>query len=201
MIPYWPQPVWTIGSLRIHAFGVVEAAALICGYALVVWRARHSGLDDRRTGWLFLTMLVAGLGAGAAVNHALAGGSWLKPGESAAGMIAGVLAVAAAAVLRFGAGVLPHLDVLASAAPVIGGMARFGCFLAHDHRGRLNDGPFAVRFPEGSRIDIGLFECVVALAAIGPVWWLWRSRTAPGTVTAVVVAAGIALRIAATILR
>lgn len=77
MIPYWPQPVWAIGPLRIHAFGVAEAAALIAGFALVLSRSRDGGLDDRITGWLFIAGLIAGLLTGAAVNHESTGNSWL----------------------------------------------------------------------------------------------------------------------------
>jgi len=54
MIPYWPQPVWTAGPFSIHAFGVAQASALIVGFTLALRRARNSGLDDRRTGWLFI---------------------------------------------------------------------------------------------------------------------------------------------------
>jgi prolipoprotein diacylglyceryltransferase len=125
MIPYFAQPVWAIGPLNIHAFGIAEAAALVGGYALVLSRAKRSGLDDRRTGWLFIVMVLAGLLAGA----------WRQAGESATGVIAGALAVAIVAWLGLGAPILPHIDLLASTAPVIGALARFGCFLAHDHRG------------------------------------------------------------------
>ncbi len=129
------------------------------------------------------------------MNHAIAHTSWPNPGESVVGMMAGVLAVAAGAWWRWGSAILPHIDVLASVAPVIGALARFGCFLAHDHRGRSSSGLFAVRFPEGARIDLGLFECVAVLAMAGPIWWLWKSRPTPGVVSAVVVTAAIALRI------
>ena len=191
MIPYWPQPVWVFGSLKIHAFGLVEALALIAGYALVVARTRKAGLDERRVAWLFIAMLIVGLAVGWAV-----GGTLEQPAESAAGVIGGVIVVALAAWLRFGSSVLPLLDVMASATPVTAAIARFGCFLAHDHRGGLSTGLFSVRFPEGARNDIGLFECVLALMLAGPIWWYWRSRPAPGMVTLLMFTCVIAMRIA-----
>ncbi len=186
MIPYWPQPVWTIGPIAIHAFGAAQAVALITGYALVSWRATAAGLDRVITARLFVATLLGGLAAGIAV----------RPGFSASGMIAGAIAVALAAWLRWGPEMLRHIDTLASAAPSVAAVARFGCFLAHDHRARPSSGLFAVRFPEGSRIDLGLFECVISLLAIVPIWLLWRRKLKPGVVTAVVIVSGLLVRLA-----
>jgi phosphatidylglycerol---prolipoprotein diacylglyceryl transferase len=201
MIPFWPQPVWTIGPIAIHAFGLAQAVALVVGFALVILRARDTGLDDRRTGWLFIAGVLVGLTTGALTNLFSQGTSWRNPGESAMGVIAGALIVAGSAYVQFGAAIVADIDVLASTAPLIGGLARFGCFLAHDHRGMLSDGPFAVRFPEGSRIDLGLFDCVVALTLAGPIWLLWRTRPSAGMVTVTVVIATILLRVAGKFLK
>lgn len=200
MIPYWPQPVWTFGPLTIHAFGVAQAVALVAGYVIALSRARSAGLDERRTGRLFVVTVLVGLTSGYVVQHLLSGASWSQLGQSAAGMTAGAVGVVMAAWWWSGSTILPHIDTLASVAPLVNGIARFGCFLAHDHRGRPASGPFAVRFPEGARIDVGLVDCVIALAVAWPIWRLWRSRPQPGFVTAVTAVVAIAMRLVSSYL-
>lgn len=201
MIPYWPQPVWTLGPWTIHGFGVAQAVALVGGYALALRRARSAGLDELQMGRLFVLALLVGLTVGFLVHHVVSGAPWSQPGESAAGLTAGALAIAVGAWARWGASGLLYVDALASVAPLVGGVARLGCFLAHDHRGRSSSGLFAVRFPEGPRIDLGLVECVIAFAVAGPVWWLWRSRPPAGAVATIVGVASIGVRVVSSYLR
>jgi phosphatidylglycerol:prolipoprotein diacylglycerol transferase len=42
-------------------------------------------------------------------------------------------------------------------------IGRVGCFLIHDHIGRLSDCFLAVNFPYGARYDLGLFDSLLAL--------------------------------------
>ena len=59
-------------------------------------------------------------------------------------------------------------------------IARIGCFLVHDHPGRLTRFPLAVQFPGGARHDLGLYEAVVLLAIAGLLWRLWARRRLEG---------------------
>jgi len=45
MLPYFEQPVWQIGPLSIHAFGVAIAVAVWFGLALAAKRFARLGLD------------------------------------------------------------------------------------------------------------------------------------------------------------
>ena len=61
MLPYFEQPVWQIGPLAIHAFGVAVAVAAWFGLTIVQQRFDRLGLDpvlgQRLGGW----MLVGGI--------------------------------------------------------------------------------------------------------------------------------------------
>lgn len=58
MLPYFEQPVWQIGPLAIHAFGVAVAIAAWLGLTNVQRRLAHLGLDpllgQRLGGWMLL---------------------------------------------------------------------------------------------------------------------------------------------------
>lgn len=53
------------------------------------------------------------------------------------------------------------LNPLALGLSVAWAMGRVGCFMVHDHPGRLTDFPLAVAFPGGARHDLGLYEAAV----------------------------------------
>jgi len=64
--------------------------------------------------------------------------------------------------------ILPQLDAFALGLAPGWGIARLGCFTAHDHPGVLTNFPLAVAFPDGPRHDLGLYEAVLlgVLAAV-----------------------------------
>jgi phosphatidylglycerol:prolipoprotein diacylglycerol transferase len=57
------------------------------------------------------------------------------------------------------------------------GIARVGCFTVHDHPGVRTDFLLAVRFPDGPRHDLGLYEAILLLA-LGAVLWALHRRGA-----------------------
>src|SRR5687767_7015792 len=61
MLPYFEQPVWQLGPVTVHAFGVMVALAAFVGLTMVRRRFHRDGLDpevaDRLVGW----MIVAGV--------------------------------------------------------------------------------------------------------------------------------------------
>lgn len=59
--------------------------------------------------------------------------------------------------------ILPYADVVASCFPVSWTFGRLGCSIAHDHPGIHSDLWFAVRYPDGGRIDLGLLELLITI--------------------------------------
>ncbi len=82
--------------------------------------------------------------------------------SSAGGFLGGFLGVLAFARLTrrpFAASADRVMLGVAAAWP----LARFGCFLAHDHPGARSDGLLACAYPDGTRHDLGLYEALLAL--------------------------------------
>ncbi|HWB85102.1 MAG TPA: prolipoprotein diacylglyceryl transferase family protein [Bryobacteraceae bacterium] len=163
MIPYFPQLVWHVGRFEIHAFGIAAALALNVGFFLVMWRARRTNLDRDLAAGLFLATAVAGTLAGHLLFVIQNRGSLLRvwQGQSSAGVALGVGIVATA--IYF---LLPdhwlYLDALAFAFPFVWMLVRAGCAMAHDHPGRSTNSLLGVRFPAGTRYDLGLLEFLLA---------------------------------------
>jgi phosphatidylglycerol:prolipoprotein diacylglycerol transferase len=182
MIPYFPQPVLSIGGITVHAFGICAALALLTGFALVDRRAKLHGLERNWAGRVYVLTVLAGL---------LSGFLWSRvqgtPGISSTGLAAGGVACFAVLLLWSGArkpdAYWNSLDIYGFAFPFVYSIARWGCFLAHDHMGRSTDSWLGVRFPGETRFDLGLLYALSSAAVAGFLIWLNRGRVAPGVVS------------------
>jgi phosphatidylglycerol:prolipoprotein diacylglycerol transferase len=168
MLPYFEQPVWQIGPLTIHAFGVAVAVAALLGLTLVQKRFARLGLDprlgERLGGW----MLVGGI-LGAHLfsvlfyfPHKLRDDPWLilrvwEDVSSFGGFLGGL----AAALLFFATRArhvdrhtkLAYLDAIAFVFPAALAIGRFGCALAHDHPGTVTTFPLAISLRTDAALD------------------------------------------------
>jgi len=159
MLPYFEQPVWQIGPLSIHAFGIAVAVAAWFGLTIVQQRFAHLGLDpqvgQRLGGW----MLVGGI-LGAHLfsvllyfPHKLRDDPWLilRIWEDISSF-GGILGGLAAALIFFAKRArdedrrtkLAYLDAIAFVFPAALAIGRFGCALAHDHPGTVTTFPLAL---------------------------------------------------------
>ena len=64
---------------------------------------------------------------------------------------------------RYKTPVLPYADIVLSCFPVSWTFGRLGCSIAHDHPGVHSDAWFAVRYPDGGRLDLGLLELCITV--------------------------------------
>jgi phosphatidylglycerol:prolipoprotein diacylglycerol transferase len=81
---------------------------------------------------------------------------------------------------KFKASTLVYADLVASAFPLSWVFGRTGCSLAHDHPGMLSDAWFAVRYPEGARFDLGLYEMVMTIPLAVTFLFLMKKPRPPG---------------------
>ena len=173
MLPYIAPPVWKLGPVEIHAFGLCAAAAILAGTWVIVRRCGGlggtAGTAQAATFW----MVVSGF-AGAHLFKLLylpdAGGRILADpmlvfdlfnGIASFGGFLGATAGGLAYLYRRKvplASRWQYADAVGYALPFAWTLARLGCAFAHDHPGVRSDGWLAVRFPEGSRYDLGLLE-------------------------------------------
>jgi len=59
--------------------------------------------------------------------------------------------------------ILPYADLVASGLPLGWFFGRAGCAVVHDHPGLASDAWFAVAYPGGGRLDLGLLEMMLTL--------------------------------------
>jgi phosphatidylglycerol:prolipoprotein diacylglycerol transferase len=171
LIPYFPQPVWHIGRLEIHEFGIAAAIGLNAGYFVTASMARRARLNQSLALNLLLLMIGAGVAGGHAafmIQHPGSATRWFRiwDGQSAVGLAVSLL-LAACGIYGFlrrkAADPWPYLNLYGFVVVVMWTCVRAGCALAHDHPGRRTTSWLGVRFPGGSRFDLGLLEFLAGL--------------------------------------
>jgi len=187
VIPYVVLDAVRLGPLTLQPFGVLVSLGVWSGVIRALLRAKKLGLSrDALVEFLFVVVL-AGFVGGHVVSvvfyfpEQIAADPllWLRLWESQSSM-GGFLGA-------FGAGLLwarlrktellPFAEVVARVLPLGWFFGRLGCSLVHDHPGIRSDVWFAVAYPGGSRLDLGLLEAVFAgLLTIIFLWWERRPR-------------------------
>lgn len=166
--------------LAIKPFGTLVAVGVYLGSWLVLRHGRRVGLHEQA---LASFMVFVG-GGGFLFGHVLDVVFYFPEriladplslvrvwdGLSSFGGFSGALLGALAWRWRYRVPMLPYADVVASGFPVGWCFGRLGCSVAHDHPGLHSDAWYAVQYPDGGRLDLGLAElmlCVpIAVAAL-----------------------------------
>ncbi len=183
MFPYVERPIVEIGGVTLHAFGLCVGLAVLLGSWITLRRAEREGIERGEATGLLLCTLFSGflvshletlafarpdlfLRPSSLIEHPLAWLNLWKGMSSFGGILGGVLGAAwHMRRNRWSEGERwVFLDSLAYAFPFAWAVARFGCFLAHDHPGLHTTSWLAVAYPDGPRHDLGLFDCFLALA-------------------------------------
>ncbi len=184
VIPWFELPTLSLGPVTIQSFGVLSALGILAAVSLAGRGARQLGKDPQ----VIMDYSVAGVIVGVLgghVVHLLAYHSeeladpWrvLKVWEglsSMGGLFGGVIAALVffrMRRIRFH----DYADAFALGVAPGWGVARLGCFTVHDHPGVKTSFFLAVRFPDGPRHDLGLYEAIV-LFAIGALLWVLHRR-------------------------
>lgn len=194
VIPWFQFPSLELGPFSIQSFGVLSALGILLATLLTSRAARQLGKDPQ----VPVDFAVAGVLAGVVGGH-LAHLFAYHPEElrepwrifmlweglsSMGGLLGGVLA----AVVWFRAKKVAfsdYADAFALGVAPGWGVARIGCFTVHDHPGVLTSFPLAVRFPDGPRHDLGLYEAILLLALGAVLWALHRRDVLRGRLLAV----------------
>jgi phosphatidylglycerol:prolipoprotein diacylglycerol transferase len=189
VIPWFELPSFTLGPVTIQSFGVLSAAGILVATVLAQLAARRLGRDPQT----ILDFSVAGVLSGVVVGH-LVHLFFYHPEEledpwrilrlweglsSMGGLLGGVLA----AVIWFRVKRIPfrdYADAFALGVAPGWGVARVGCFTVHDHPGVRTDFLLAVRFPDGPRHDLGLYEAILLFGLAAVLWALHRRGALAG---------------------
>jgi len=171
--------------LSLKPFGTLVAIGVYMGGLLALRQGKRLGMDTQAL-LSFITWIAAGGFLGGHVFDTLfyfperviadpLSLLRLWEGLSSFGGFAGATIGLVLWKWRTGATVLPYADVVASAFPVSWLFGRSGCTVAHDHPGIASDAWFAVRYPDGGRFDLGLYEMLLTVPLV--VAFLYLRRT------------------------
>ncbi len=179
MIPYIHIPPLDLGFVKIYAFGVLVGFAILVGFFSTKRRAGKVGLDPEEAH----TMAIWVIAAAFFVAHAeamifdypqqLMENPWnlllsLTPISSMGGFLGAFIALLVYTKKR-GLSFLAYADVFVWGIVLAWVFGRLGCTLAHDHPGSLSNFFLAVKYPGGSRHDLGFYEFLYTLLVLYPV--------------------------------
>jgi phosphatidylglycerol:prolipoprotein diacylglycerol transferase len=184
LIPWFQVLSLKLGPFEVEIFGLLIAVGFVLGASLASRRAGRVGLDPRTIYDMAILSIFAGfLGAHWAHIFLYERPEILKDPWTLVRIWSGISSVGGLA----GAGLALWLFLRWKKLPVLayGDVAMFGlfpgwllgrlgCFLTHDHPGRKTDFFLAVRFPDGARHDLGLYEVLLFFLLIPLIHWLGR---------------------------
>lgn len=190
VLPYVDLPDLHLFGLTIHPFGIFAALGVYTGAVLTVRAGRVYGPGDTKSlSEVFTWALLGGL-LGAHLLHVLGYHPELLrtegplvllkfwDGVSSMGGVLGGMAGIATYFWRKGLRIRPYWDALALGTAPGWTVARMGCAVVHDHPGIRSDAWYAVAFPGGPRLDMGLADCLL-LAVITVGLYLLARRKRP----------------------
>jgi phosphatidylglycerol:prolipoprotein diacylglycerol transferase len=184
VIPWFELPTLSLGPVHVQSFGILSALGILAAVQLASRAAGQLGKSPQ----VVLDFSVVGVLAGVVGGHLVhlfayhpeeLADPWriFKVWEGLSSM-GGLLGAIVAAVLWFRWKKIrfhDYADAYALGMAPGWGVARVGCFTVHDHPGVLTSFPLAVRFPDGVRHDLGLYEAIL-LFAVGALLWALHRR-------------------------
>lgn len=183
MIPYWNFPIYSIGPLTLQTWGTFVALGIIVATYVSFRRAKILGLEAQRVWDLAFWIVVASF-IGARLGHVLFyepayfaaypgeilkiwHGGFSSFGGFLGGTLTGWLCIRRRLLRTTNYVLRTHSwlwsDTILFGLPIGWAIGRIGCFLIHDHPGTLTDFWLGVRYPDGVRHDLGLYEMFNAL--------------------------------------
>jgi phosphatidylglycerol:prolipoprotein diacylglycerol transferase len=196
VLPYVELPALAVGPWHIEPFGLLVIIGCVVGYGVAVRYAADHGLERlevRRLAlwvlvpafvvseWLALLFYYPGTLAREPLRYLVIGQNMFSYG----GFLGAGLGAAAYWRGRRQS-FRPYADALVAGLTVGWFFGRLGCALVHDHPGLPSDFVLAVRFPDGSRHDLGLYEWILTALLVGMVLGLWRRALPAGTLAGLV---------------
>jgi phosphatidylglycerol:prolipoprotein diacylglycerol transferase len=179
LFPYIDTSNWHVGPIAFDAFRFLVAFAIPVGYAIAAHRAKLNGIGREHFAKLAVCVFVAGFLGGHLVKFLYSPESWprilFQPeillqvfnGQASFGSFLGGYI---AAVVFLMSNSVPYRDwflygdAAAFALPFAWWIGRVGCYLVHDHPGIRTTSLLGVRYPGGTRYDLGLLEVFFLLA-------------------------------------
>lgn len=186
MIPYFQLTTLSFGPFHIYVWGLMVAFGFLVTLSVAEQRAKESGLAASQLLNLGVWIIIAAF-IGARIFHVFFY-DWqnffaspldiFKIWQGGLSSFGGFAGAALAAILYTRIKKLnfrDYADALMYAFPLGLGIGRLGCFFNHLHLGKLSNSPFAVAFPGGSRLDMGLIESLFGFLLFGIYFFFLRT--------------------------
>lgn len=186
-LPYFQLGPWDLGVVTIHAFGVFVAIGVMLAEKLAVRRATQIGVDPAIMSRALGYLLICGF-----IGVHLFGLLFYQPQQilddplsllrvwelqaSYSGILGALIGLAIFSYRHPEQSIWRIADAAAFALPVGWFFGRVGCAFAHDHPGVHTDFFLGVRYPDGVRHDLGLYEAIWWIAIIALFFAIDRAR-------------------------
>jgi phosphatidylglycerol:prolipoprotein diacylglycerol transferase len=196
LIPYVQIPDLTLvpahllggfptGRIALKPFGTLVALGLFTGSSAALKAARRRGVSDKALvsflTWIVVSSFFFGhvLDSLAYYPREVMKDPWsllrLWEGLSSFGGFTGAVIGGFAWRLWHKTPILAYTDLVMSCFPLSWTFGRLGCSIAHDHPGIHSDAWYAVQYPGGGRIDLGLLELAITIPLM-LVFFYWQGR-------------------------
>jgi phosphatidylglycerol:prolipoprotein diacylglycerol transferase len=192
MIPYFDGHLFDLGSIPIHMFGVLVAIGVILGDRIVVKHGARRGLEERDVKFLNARIVITGFIVAHLVSvifyfpERIRESPWILinvwAGLSSFGVFLGALLAFIYDTRKEKIPALPYADSVALGLAVGWIFGRTGCFTAHDHPGLRTTFFLGVRYPEGTRHDLGLYELLFTIVMTAILFQYAKKPRVPGRV-------------------
>ncbi len=189
MIPWFDASTFTVLRTPVPTQGLLAIVGIAIGhYVFSRWLQRHLRLTPLRADQFGFATVTAAVLVGHLVAVVLTGSYaailQVAAPQSSLGALFGGGLIGLWLIWHWELDVPVVLDAAAWAFLHGWPFVRLGCVLVHDHPGRVSSLPFAVAFPSGSRLDIGLLEWVGCLGMLAFGRLLMRSAPIQGRLAA-----------------
>jgi Prolipoprotein diacylglyceryltransferase len=190
MIPYIEIPSLEVAGTTLSPFGILCAIGCIVGWLVARREAVSKGLDPAVIDNCLFWTVVPGFFTSRLFDLVFYNPElflkepwsvflFWKTMSSFGGFFGGAAGVIG--YLRYtGRPVLRYLDCLIVGLVVGFPFGRLGCAIVHDHPGSYTSFPLGVVYPDGTRHDLGLYECLFTTLIMLVVMRVRRDSLPPG---------------------
>ncbi len=176
MIPYFQANAFVFGPLTIQVWGLFVSLGILSSLILAYKLSSKYFLAEQVILDLGVWSIVGGLFM-ARIFHVVFYAPeyyllhpseiiyfWQGGASSLGGFVGAIFAIYIFAKIKhFNLKELwPYFDVMALSLWLGWAIGRIGCFMIHDHPGKLTDSFLAINFSAGARYDLGLFDSLLA---------------------------------------
>ena len=192
MIPYFDGHLFDIAGLPIHMFGVLVACGVILGDRIVVKRGAQRGIEAKDVKFLNARIVILGFIVAHLVSVIFYFPERIKEnplilinvwaGLSSFGGFLGAFLAFLYYTRKEKIPALPYADSVALGLAVGWIFGRTGCFTAHDHPGLHTTFFLAVRYPDGPRHDLGLYELLFTIVMTAILFAYAKKPRVPGRI-------------------